>query len=297
MFWRAACGCWAIRIRPLPVAEQCLTEAADLGDPPTIVYALAWNMLIYLRVGDWPMTDQIIARLMNHVAKTGMSTYYSVALGCQGGLAILRGEPSRGTELLQTALAAMHRDGYEFYRGVFSGALAEGFAALGQAELAHSTICDAVNWAEGHGASADLPELLRIKGETLILLSPGDTQQAEMCLAGSLRLAQQQSALSLELRSAMSLARLWTDGGQVEKALAPAQPGPRPVFGRAGHARSWSPPASSWTSCAGGAEPAPAPPPWQCGCGGVPDWLEGVPVFYRPRRRTADCYSFNWRFP
>ena len=201
------------------VADQCLTEAAHLADPPSFVYALAWNVFVYLRVGDLQTTDQVIARLINHVTKTSMSTYHSVALGCQGSLAILRGEPSRGIQLLQTALAAMRTDGYEFYRGFFSGELAAGFARSGQTELARATICDAVSWADLNGASADLTELLRIKGEILILTSPADAHECEGCLASSLQLARQQSALSLELRTAITLAQFWAGSGKVKEAL------------------------------------------------------------------------------
>jgi predicted ATPase len=66
---------------------------------------------------------------------------------------------------------------------------------------------------------ADLPELLRIKGEILIAISPADTSEAEACLGNSLELARQQSALSLELRTGMALARLWADKGRVDEAL------------------------------------------------------------------------------
>jgi predicted ATPase/DNA-binding winged helix-turn-helix (wHTH) protein len=201
------------------VAGECLAEAAGLGDPPTFVYALAWNVFVYLLVGDWQTTDEIIGRLINHVAKTGMSTYHPVALGCQGSMAVLRGESSRGIELLRTALAAMRTDGYELYRGMFSGVLAEGFAKSGQTELAHTTICDALTWAEANAASAELPELLRIKAEILSLVSGADTNEAEACLARSLELARQQSALSLELRTAMSLARFWSGSGRGSEAL------------------------------------------------------------------------------
>jgi predicted ATPase/DNA-binding winged helix-turn-helix (wHTH) protein len=202
------------------VAGQCLTEAAGLGDPPTLVYALAWNVFVYLLVGNWEMTDQVIARLIDQVTKTCMSTYHPVALGCQGRLAVLRGETLRGIEFLRAALAAMRTDGYELYRGAFSGMLAEGFATSGQTELAYTTICDALVWADGNAASADVPELLRIKAEILILLPRTDTDEVEGCLTSSLQLARQQSALSLELRTAISLARLWSGSRRGNEALA-----------------------------------------------------------------------------
>jgi predicted ATPase len=134
-------------------------------------------------------------------------------------LAILRGDPLRGIELIQTALAALRAFGHELYRGVFSAPLAVGFAKAGRSEIALMTICEAVTWAEGRGRLDDLPELLRTKGEILIAKSPADISEAEVCLARSLELARQQSALSLELRTGMSLARLWAENGKVDQAL------------------------------------------------------------------------------
>jgi predicted ATPase len=134
-------------------------------------------------------------------------------------LVILRGDPSAGIELLQTALAALRAFGHELYRCVFSALVAEGFAKTGRIELARTTICEAVTWAENHGRSDALPELLRDKAEILIAVSPANTSEAEGCLASSLKLARQQSALSLELRTGMSLARLWAENGKVDEAL------------------------------------------------------------------------------
>jgi predicted ATPase len=135
-------------------------------------------------------------------------------------LAVLGGDPSAGIELLQTALAALRADGYENHRSVFSAALAETLANVGRTELAHTTICVTVTWAENHCRAADLPELLRVKGEILTAMSPANSSAAEACLMNSLKLAREQSALSLELRTAMSLARLWAGNGRVDAALA-----------------------------------------------------------------------------
>jgi hypothetical protein len=45
------------------------------------------------------------------------------------------------------------------------------------------------------------------------------SDEFNMCLASSLELARQQSAPSLELRTGMSLARIWAENGQVNEAL------------------------------------------------------------------------------
>jgi tetratricopeptide (TPR) repeat protein len=199
-------------------ARQGLDEATDQG-PVTIPYALAWNVFVYLQTGDWLTAKKLIDRLTNYARKDDLSIINLQAVGWQGVLAILRGDPSLGIELLQTALAALRAFGYELHRCVFSARLAQGFAKAGDTKIARTTICEAVTWAEGRGRSADLPELLRIKAEILIAASPAHTSEAEGCLAGSLELARQQSALSLELRTGMSLARLWAENGRIDEAL------------------------------------------------------------------------------
>ena len=140
-------------------------------------------------------------------------------MGWQGCLAVLRGDLSRGIELLQTALAALHEDGYELYRPQLCVMLVEGLAKTGERELAYSTICEAVTWAESRGRILNLIDLLRVKGEILTSMSQQHTGHGEECLLHSLQLARQRGLLSFELRVGISLARLWADRAQRDKAL------------------------------------------------------------------------------
>ena len=50
-------------------------------------------------------------------------------------------------------------------------------------------------------------------------IAPSDRCEAEQCLLDSLRLARDHRALSFELRTGMSLARLWVATGQRDNAL------------------------------------------------------------------------------
>src|SRR5262249_20897611 len=56
-------------------------------------------------------------------------------------------------------------------------------------------------------------ELHRLKGELLLALSLDNHVEAEACFQQSLAVARHQEAKSLELRAAMSLARLWQQQG------------------------------------------------------------------------------------
>ena len=75
---------------------------------------------------------------------------------------------------------------------------------------------------EQSGDTWFLPEAYRIKGE--LLHRPGRTNDVEGCFGQALKVAQAQGARLLELRAAMSLARLWRDQGKPQQArelLAP----------------------------------------------------------------------------
>ena len=68
------------------------------------------------------------------------------------------------------------------------------------------------------------PELYRLQGELLLVLSAERHTEAEACFQQALNVARQQQAKSLELRAAMSLSRLWQRQGKHDAArelLAP----------------------------------------------------------------------------
>jgi hypothetical protein len=62
-------------------------------------------------------------------------------------------------------------------------------------------------------------ELLRAQGETLLRRSPANASKAEALFQESLEVARRQGALSWELRSAMSLARLYQSRGAVQEGF------------------------------------------------------------------------------
>jgi len=67
-------------------------------------------------------------------------------------------------------------------------------------------------------------ELRRVKGELLLVGAPDDPSSAEDWFKQAIEIARLQSAKSLELRAAVSLARLWQDRGERGEArdiLAP----------------------------------------------------------------------------
>lgn len=62
------------------------------------------------------------------------------------------------------------------------------------------------------------PELLRLKGELLLTLSPKNETKAEACFLQAIKTAHRQNAKTLELRATVSLSRLWQKQGKQEEA-------------------------------------------------------------------------------
>jgi predicted ATPase/DNA-binding winged helix-turn-helix (wHTH) protein len=212
---------WALGYpeQAMAATEEAVQEAANLNHPQPLCYILMSCVLVPLETGDWQRAEELIHRLSSIATKYHLFSYVRASAGWQGRLAVSRGDLSRGIELLQTTLAALHEDGYELYRPQFSVTLAEGLALAGQRELAYSTICEAVTWAETRARTLHFINLLRAKGDILTSMSPQDTSEGEACLLESLQLARQRGLLAFELRAGISLARLWADRAQRDKAL------------------------------------------------------------------------------
>jgi predicted ATPase len=197
-------------------SREAIKEAERINHRATTIFALAHNAFVPLNTGDWQTAEDWIRRIIAEATTYALTQCHSVAIGYQGVLAVRLGEPLRGTELLQTAAARLHADGWESYRRVLTGELAEGLLKAGETKLAHTIICETVDREQECGPSCHTPELLRVKGEVLVSMAQSE---AEQCLLHSLTLAGDQHALSFELRTGMSLARLWAATGRRDNAL------------------------------------------------------------------------------
>jgi len=107
-------------------------------------------------------------------------------------------------------------------RPYYLGLLAEALGAVGDKQGALGAISDALSVVKTSGERWWEAELCRLRGELLRL--SGEEPDCEVWFQCSLDLCRHQEAKSLELRAAMSLARLWRDQGKTVEArelLAP----------------------------------------------------------------------------
>ncbi len=101
---------------------------------------------------------------------------------------------------------------------------AEVYAGLGRPGEALSAIEEAFEIMAGNKGPWWEAELHRLTGELMLARQDGDHGEAEKAFSRALDTARHQEAKSLELRAAMSLARLWQAQGKTTAArdlLAP----------------------------------------------------------------------------
>jgi predicted ATPase len=179
---------------------------------------------VALWVGDLAAAEGYVSMLLDHSAKLGMAVWQAWGRCFKGMLLIKRGRVDTGLRLLRSALDELRETGSTLRYTAFLGELAEGLAGAGQVVEGFAAVNEAIERSENNEERWCIADLLRIKGELILLESaPHAAGMAADHFRQALS-AQQQGALSLELRAAVSLARLWHSEGRSKDAcelLAP----------------------------------------------------------------------------
>jgi predicted ATPase/DNA-binding winged helix-turn-helix (wHTH) protein len=191
-------------------AQASLEGARATDHKPTLCWVIHYGAYPFaLMMGDLVAAGEAVAMLMDLATSLSAPFWKTLAACLEGKLLIRRGEFETGSVLLRTALDTCERTGWTICYPEFLGALAEGLAGLGQFAEALATIDRALATADRGGERWFVAELLRTKGE-LLLGQAGDqsVSAAERCFSEALEVAREQAALSWELRTAVSFARL-----------------------------------------------------------------------------------------
>lgn len=125
-------------------------------------------------------------------------------------------DPIAGLALIRAGLDSQEDVGTREDYPIFFDMLAEVLGMTGQNSEALHVIDEALIEAAASGLRYWTAELYRRRGE--LLLNGNMKSKAEESFLRARKTAHQQGATALELRAAMSLARLWTAGGRGAEA-------------------------------------------------------------------------------
>jgi predicted ATPase len=142
----------------------------------------------------------------------------------QGCVFALTGKASESVRMITSGITALRSTGATLWMPLWLSHLTGAYAALGKFDDAWRCIGEAMTTVETTKEKWFEAEVYRIAGEIALLSPEPDAAKAESHFARALTVARAQQAKSLELRAAMSLARLWREQGKVSEArelLAP----------------------------------------------------------------------------
>jgi tetratricopeptide (TPR) repeat protein len=200
-------------------AEASIDEAQATGHEHSICYALACAACpIALWAGNLAAAAHYTGVLLDHARKYGFPLWSAFGSRFQIVVDLKGGDIDTGLRLLHTAIAKS-KPTFRFLTG-----LDELAQALGHA----GRITEGLALVEAGIAQSDggwlTPELLRLKGELLLMQNAAAAETAEDLFQQAQGEAHRQAALSWELRAATSLARLLRDQGRSAEALTILQP-------------------------------------------------------------------------
>jgi len=212
--YQLALGRWLLGYpdRAALAARDVLRFVDELKHPLTTMLASWFVACLQYLSGERTALGHTVERLIALGAEHGFDTWMDSALVLTP---ILRGErPGRDV------LAGMHRRLREtqaaMWRRVFGFCvLAELYAEAGYPDEGRRVLSDI---SDAHRHAFLGPEVYRLEAELLLRGASPATGEAERLLVTAMELARTRGEKSLELRAAMSLARLWQSSRQREAA-------------------------------------------------------------------------------
>jgi len=134
----------------------------------------------------------------------------------------MNGNPEVGLGKIKSGLESYRLTGSGRAIPQFCMMTAEAWLRAGRPDEALAALARGLTHAAENQEHVNEPELHRLTGEIHLMRS--DTAKGEASLRRAIEIAQAQQAKMLELRAAISLAKLWRDQGKIAEACALLQP-------------------------------------------------------------------------
>jgi class 3 adenylate cyclase/predicted ATPase len=221
-------------------SREALTLAQELSHPFSLAFALEMAAWLHQFRQEGHVTQERAEALIALSTAQGFTLYQALGMLLQGWALAQHGRVEEGIVRIGQGLAARRTTGAELKRPYYLVLLAEAYGKAGQVEAGLRVLAEAGRLVHTTGEHRAEAELSRLQGELLLQKAAGRgsartrsvaaaavpeadqplLSEAETCFRQALDVARRQQAKSLELRAALSLARLWQQQGQRAEARA-----------------------------------------------------------------------------
>jgi predicted ATPase/DNA-binding winged helix-turn-helix (wHTH) protein len=210
--------------KAMEVGNRTLGDAMKLNHDFSLLYALVFGLYpLLVERGDFDAVEELISRMFRR-----SETFRPMRVWGQcyaGVLAIRRADPATGLSILRDGLKGFPKSNFQSRCVFFLANLAVGAFNVGDHREALATIDEALDQSASNDDRWYVAELLRIKGELVLAQNKSAAAgSTEALFTSSLEWSRRQNALSWELRTATSFARLMMQQGREDEARKLLEP-------------------------------------------------------------------------
>ncbi len=198
----------------LAASQEATAWALQLAHAGTLVHAMDMSLLLDRYRRDPHTVQGRAEELIRYSEDQGFSVHKAKGTVFLGWALAEVGQTEQGIGYMCQGLEEQRAVGTHEDFPVLFDMLAAAYAAAGRAQLGLDVLGEVLAETERSGLSYWTAELYRRRGEVLMALSREHEAEAEICIRRALEVARGQQAKSLELRAAMSLARLEQSRGR-----------------------------------------------------------------------------------
>jgi len=201
-------------------ADQALKDAREIGQAATLMNALSVTSLTFIHCGNYAAANALVDEQLALAEEKGSLYWKAYRIINRGRIFEVTGNTSDAIRLITSGITALRPTGATFGLPGSLSNLARAYAALGQFDDAWRYVGEAMTLIETSKETWSEAEVNRIAGEISLKSPQPDAAKAEAYFERALAVARAQQAKSWELRTAMSIARLWRDRGKRDEARA-----------------------------------------------------------------------------
>jgi predicted ATPase len=195
-----------------------LRRADELAQPFGMAQILWAGLIVALGRGDLAGLVPQARRLIELCEREDLGVWLAGGRILSGWAMADQGRPAAGIVSIQQGLEAWEATGSALIRPYYLALLAQAEARRGRFEAGLGVVSEALETAERTGERWYEAELHRLQATLRVQLDGTETAEADAGLQRALAVARGQQARALELRAAISLARLWANQGRKRDA-------------------------------------------------------------------------------
>jgi class 3 adenylate cyclase/predicted ATPase len=221
----------------LKSSDRALALATSLSHPSSLAHVLSWAAALHQLRREVRTAQERAEATLALTSEHEIAFFAAHGIVLRGWALVEQGHGQEGVAQIRQGIASYRATGAEVERPHWCALLAEACGRVGQVEEGLTVLVEALAVVDENGDRYHEAELYRLKG-TLVLqsgvqgpasenpnpqpLAPSTQAEAEAqaCFLKAIEISRRQQARSLELRAAMSLARLWRQQGKQEEAHA-----------------------------------------------------------------------------